>query len=81
MIILWLFGSLQNCKVRPNHKKTSREAILESENHSCSLNKADNPAIGAEQRMLKLFEFYILNFDKFRLLRQSKSCNKEEKSV
>ena len=31
---------------------------------------ADNPAIGAEQRMLKLFEFYILNFDKFRLLRQ-----------
>ena len=44
-------------------------------------NKADNPAIGAEQRMLKLFEFYILNFENFRLLIQLKSCNKEEKSV
>ena len=31
--------------------------------------------------MLKLFEFYILNFEKFRLLRQLKSCNKEEKFV
>ena len=45
------------------------------------INKADNPAIGAEQRMLKLFEFYILNFENFRLLIQLKSCNKEEKSV
>ena len=44
-------------------------------------NKADNPAIGAEQRMLKIFEFYILNFENFRLLIQLKSCNKEEKSV
>ena len=45
------------------------------------INKADNPAIGAEQRMLKLFEVYNSNFDKFRLLRQLKSCNKEEKFV
>ena len=48
---------------------------------STLINKADYPAIGAEQRMLKLFEFYILNFEKFRLLRQLKSCNKEEKFV
>ena len=42
-------------------------------------NKADNPAIGAELWMLKSFVVYILNFDKFGLLRQS--FNKEEKFV
>ena len=30
------------------------------------INKADNPAIGAEHWILKLFEFYFLNFEKFR---------------